>query len=53
MYNLVRAQRLDPNIINSVIKTEELKAGDKFFSEMGFEESDVEPNMKRLGLEQD
>ena len=50
MYNLVRHQKLHPHVINNVIKKEELKAGDKFFNEMGMEECDVEPNMKRMGL---
>jgi len=53
MYYLVRHQKLNPQVINNVIKKEELKAGDKFFLEMGFEESDVEPNMRKLGLLED
>lgn len=53
MYNLVRSQRMDPALINSVIKTEELKAGDDFFNETGFEEADVEPSIKNLGLIKD
>lgn len=53
MYYLVRHQKLNPQVINNVIKKEELKAGDKFFLDMGFEESEVEPNMKRLGLVDD
>ena len=53
MYNLVRSQRMHPGLINSVIKTEELKAGDDFFNETGFEEADVEPSIKKLGLTDD
>jgi len=53
MYNLVRSQRMDPGLINSVIKTEELKAGDDFYNETGFEEADVEPSIKRLDLVED
>lgn len=53
MYSLVKHHRLQPHIINNVIKKEELKAGDKFFLETGFEESDVEPNMKRLDIQED
>lgn len=50
MYNLVRSQRMHPGLINSVIKTEELKAGDDFYNETGFEEADVEPSIRKLGL---
>lgn len=53
MYELVRRAKLPPNVINNVIKVEELKAGDKFFIETGIEECDVEPNMKRLGMMDD
>jgi len=53
MYNLVRSQRMHPGLINSVIKTEELKAGDDFYNETGFEEADVEPSIRRLGLVED
>jgi len=53
MYYLVRHQKLNPQVINNVIKKEELKAGDKFFLEMGYEECDVEPNMRKLGLLED
>lgn len=53
MYELVRKQRLPPNVINNVIKIEELRAGDQFFYETGIEESDVEPNMKRLNMDKD
>jgi len=38
MYELVRRQRLAPDAVNSIIKLEELKAGDLFFNETGIEE---------------
>ena len=53
MYDYVRTQRVPPQMINAVIKVEKLKADDVFFNETGFEEEDVEPNVKRLGLEED
>ena len=40
-------------MINAVIKVEKLKADDHFFNETGIEEEDVEPNLKRLGLEEE
>jgi len=53
MYDFVRTQRVAPQMINAVIKVEKLKADDKFFNETGIEEEDVEPNIKRLNLEED
>lgn len=53
MYEFVRSQRVAPQMINAVIKVEKLKADDHFFNETGIEEEDVEPNIKRLNLEQD
>ena len=53
MYEFVRSQRVAPQMINAVIKVEKLKADDKFFNETGIEEEDVEPNIKRLNLEED
>lgn len=53
MYDFVRTQRVAPQMINAVIKVEKLKADDRFFNETGIEEEDVEPNIKRLGLEED
>lgn len=53
MYELVRRQQLPPNIINTVIKSEELRAQDLFFNETGIEECDVEPNIERLELIED
>ena len=40
-------------MINALIKVEKLKADDQFFNETGSEEEDVEPNIKKLGLEKD
>jgi len=53
MYEFVRSQRVAPQMINAVIKVEKLKADDHFFNETGIEEEDVEPSIKRLGLEED
>lgn len=53
MYDFVRSQRVAPQMINAVIKVEKLKADDHFFNETGIEEEDVEPNLKRLGLEEE
>lgn len=53
MYEFVRTQRVAPQMINAVIKVEKLKADDHFFNETGIEEEDVEPNIKRLELEED
>lgn len=53
MYQFVRESKVAPQMINAVIKVEKLKADDKFFNETGIEEEDVEPNLKRLGLEED
>lgn len=53
MYNLVRTQRIPPQMINAIIKVEKLKADDEFFNATGIEEEDVEPSIKRLNLEED
>ena len=53
MYEFVRTQKVAPQMINAVIKVEKLKADDHFFNETGIEEEDVEPSIKRLGLEDD
>lgn len=53
MYEFVRTQKVAPQMINAVIKVEKLKADDHFFNETGIEEEDVEPSIKRLGLEED
>ena len=53
MYEFVRSQRVAPQMINAVIKVEKLKADDQFFIDTGIEEEDVEPSIKRLGLEED
>lgn len=53
MYDLVKTQRVAPQMVNAVIQVEKLKADDHFFNETGIEEEDVEPSIKRLGLEED
>lgn len=53
MYDIVRSQKLAPPMINAIIKVEKLKADDIFFNQTGFEEEDVEPSIKELGLEED
>ena len=53
MYELVRSQRVAPQMVNAVIQVEKLKADDHFFNETGIEEEDVEPNLKRMNLEEE
>jgi hypothetical protein len=53
MYQMVRHQKLQPQMINALIKAEKLKADDLFFNESGIEEEDIEPSIKRLGLATD
>lgn len=53
MYNLVRGKRIHQSMIDGVIRIEKMKADDTFFNEFGYEESDVDPNIERLGLEED
>jgi hypothetical protein len=54
MYDMVRSGRqMKPEMINNIIKLEEIKAHDKFFLEMGFEDEDLELNIKRLNLKED
>lgn len=48
MYEMVRTQRIPPQMINAIIKVEKLKADDEFFNAFGIEEEDVEPSIKRL-----
>jgi len=53
MYELVRRQQLPPHVINTVIKSEELRAQDLFFNMTQIEECDIEPNIERLELIED
>lgn len=53
MYMIVKTQKLQPQMINALIKVEKLKADDQFFNETGIEEEDVEPSIKRLDMEKD
>ena len=53
MYELVRTQKMQPQMVNAVIQMEKLKADDVFFNQTGIEEADIEPNIQRLNLDQD
>ena len=53
MYELVRTQKMQPQMVNAVIQMEKLKADDIFFNQTGIEEADIEPNIQRLNLDQD
>lgn len=53
MYEIVRAQKVAPQMINAIIKVEKMRSDDNFFNETGIEEEDVEPSIKRLQLEED
>lgn len=44
---------MPPEMINSVIMFEKEQADDQFHLKTGFEEEDVDFNIKRLGLEKD
>jgi len=51
MYEIVRATRVPPEMINAIIKVEKLRADDIFFNETGLEEEDVEPSLISLGID--
>jgi hypothetical protein len=53
MYTIVRMQQMPPEMINSVIMFEKEQADDSFWLKTGFEEEDVDHNLKRLSLEKD
>lgn len=54
MYELVRQGRsLKPEMINNIIKLEEIKAHDKFFLEMGFEDEQLDLNIQKQNLKDD
>lgn len=53
MYEIVRTQKLQPAMINALIKVEKVRADDTFFNDTGFEEEDVEPSVQRLDLTKD
>lgn len=53
MYMIVKTQKLQPQMINALIKVEKLKADDMFFNDTNIEEEDVEPSIKRLDMEKD
>lgn len=53
MYFIVKQQKMQPAMINALIKVEKLRADDQFFNDTGIEEEDVEPSIKRLDLEKE
>ena len=53
MYQIVRSQKVAPEMINAIIKVEKMRADDIFFNETGIEEEDVEPSIARLKMEED
>lgn len=53
LFQLVKSQKMPPNVLHTLMKNEKMKQDDIFFNEMGFEESDVEPSIKRLGIKDD
>ena len=54
MYDLVREQKQNPSLlINSKVRSEEVKMTDILFSKTGIEVRDVEPSIERLQLETD
>ena len=53
MYDFVKSHKDNPNLINSRVRQEELKQNDLLFIKLGIEESDVEPSIQRLGMDQD
>lgn len=53
MYSIVRMQQMPPEMINTVIMFEKEQADDQFAEDTGFQEEDVDHNIKRLKLEED
>ena len=53
MYDFVKMQKDNPSLINSRVRTEEIKQSDILFLKTGIEEADVEPSIERLGLKED
>ena len=53
IFEIVKSQKLPPQLIHMLMKTEKMKQEDMFFNEMGFEEEDVEPSILRLGIKDD
>ena len=53
MYEIVRSQKVAPQMINAIIKVEKMRSDDIFFNETGIEEEDVEPSVKRLNMTED
>jgi len=53
MYDFVKMQKDNPSLINSRVRTEEIKQSDVLFLKTGIEEADVEPSIERLNLKDD
>ena len=53
MYDFVRANKDHPQIVNSRVRSEELKQSDLLFVKLGIEEADVEPSIRRLNMTKD
>ena len=53
MYDFVKLQKDNPQMINARVRAEELKQSDYLFIKTGIEEVDVEPSIVRLGLGED
>ena len=53
MFDFVRANKDHPQIINSRVRSEELKQSDLLFVKLGIEEADVEPSIRRLNMTKD
>ena len=53
MYDFVKQQRDHPSLINTRVRSEEMKQSDRLFNETGIEEADVEPSIARLNLSED
>ena len=53
MFDFVRANKDHPQIVNSRVRSEELKQSDLLFVKLGIEEADVEPSIRRLNMTKD
>ena len=53
MYDFVRANKDHPQIVNSRVRSEELKQSDLLFVKLGIEEADIEPSIRRLNMTKD
>lgn len=54
IYELIRRNRGMPrDVIDWLISMQEMREGDNFFAETGIDDEDIEPNITRLGMQQD